>query len=502
VRIMSISLLWTACQTAPNEPPTTADFLIPKPGMVVRQDGQFTLTAQEAIAAEGEEALRIAEALAEDLRPATGLPLPVSESSSGTILFRIDQTAPIPPEGYTLDIDRDGVRLVAADATGLFWATQTLKQLLPPFVLRSEPAQGRWTLPFVHIEDEPRFAWRGYMIDVARHFFTVDEVKRQIDALALHKLNRLHLHLTDDQGWRIDIPSWPDLALIGGETEVGGGPGGFYTQAEYSDIVAYAAERHITVIPEIDFPGHSHAARASYPELNPDGVALTPYTGSNVLSTALWLDGPDTDAFVKDVWKEVIALTPGDWVHIGADEAFDVEPEAYDAFVTELAAFIREQGKVPIGWDEIGEASMTPPFVAQHWVDLERAKKSVEQGALLIASPAEHAYLDMIHDERAEYGQVWVGAVNVERAYTWEPAPPGIAEDHMFGVEGALWTELIADEAQVDFMTWPRLAALAEVGWTSPESRSWDDFSRRLVVHGERLEALGLGFYRSPEVTW
>ncbi|MFZ5477124.1 MAG: beta-N-acetylhexosaminidase, partial [Myxococcota bacterium] len=394
-------------------------------------------------------------------------------------------------ESYVLDVTADGVTIVGADAAGVFWGTQTLRQLVT--------AEG---VPAVHVEDAPRFAWRGLMIDVARHFFTVEDLERQIDLMALHKLNRLHLHLTDDQGWRIEIESWPDLTAIGGSTEVGGGPGGFYTQGEYVALVEYAAERQIIVVPEIDFPGHSHAALASYAELNESGEREELYTGAGVISTPLWLEGEATAGFVEDVWREVAALTPGEWVHVGGDEAIDATPEQYAAFVTWLQGVVAAEGKTMIGWDEIGDVALTPPFVAQWWVDHDNAQDAIARGGMMIASPAHHAYLDMVHDAEATFGQTWAGPVGVRDAYDWEPLPPSVDEDDVLGVEGALWTEYVDTVERMDFMVWPRLAAHAEIGWTPQALRDWEGFRARLGEHGARLDALGVGYYRSPEVDW
>lgn len=471
--------------------------LVPLPALVEPGRGAYTLDADTTIGAEG-DALSSAELLAEGLRASTGLALPVE--ADGDVTLVVDPDAGLLPEGYTLDVDEGGVRIVGADAAGVFYGTQTLRQLLSPWALADAPVEGTWTVPAVYVEDAPRFPWRGYMLDVARHFFTVEEVERQIDRMALHKLNRLHLHLTDDQGWRIEIKSWPNLALIGGSSEVGGGPGGYYTQEELAGLVAYAAERHVLLVPEIDFPGHAHAALASYPELNESGVAPELYTGTAVISTPLWLEGEITWEFVADVWAEVLAVAPSVYVHIGGDEAIDVDGETYAAFVQHLQAVVAP--RTAIGWDEVGPAGLAPPFVAQHWYDADNARAAVAGGGTLIASPAEHAYLDMVHDNRAEFGQTWAGPVNVEAAYVWDPAPSGVDEADVLGVEGALWTEYVDDEERLELMTWPRLAALAEVGWTPDEARLWRTFGERLGWHGARLEVLGVGYYRSPEIAW
>lgn len=486
-------LLLFACNDPDRGPKGSEDLdvtgLVPLPALVEDGEGSFDLVGATVSAGDA------ADAPADFLADTLGL----RRGSGGAVELRIE--AGMADEAYTLDVTEDSVRIAASTQTGLFWGVQTLRQLLPPASLVDATDAKTLPVPVVRIEDSPRFAWRGYMLDVARHFFEPDEVKRQIDAMALHKLNVLHLHLTDDQGWRIEIRSWPKLTSVGGATEVGGGPGGWYTQAEYADIVAYAAARHITVVPEIDLPGHAHAAVAAYPELY-DGPAPDPYTGAGVISTPLWLDSPSTPEFVTDVWSEVAALTPGEWVHIGGDEAVDIDLPEYAAFVQWMQAVVRNEGKTAIGWDEVADATLDAPYAAQHWFSEYNARKAVSLGGRVIASPAEHTYLDMVHDTDAEFGQTWAGPVNVQAAYDWEPVLDGLDESDYLGVEGALWTEYVGTEAQVDLMTWPRLAALAEVAWTPAEKRGWRRFSNRLGFHGARLEALGLGYYASPELEW
>jgi hexosaminidase len=512
----TVLLALAACHPAPDEPvddtdpdaPADTDVadvaaprLVPRPAVLEPSAGAYRLDATTAIhPSTGAEAT--AALLAAALRPSTGLPLPVQPGEGGITLV-LDDTLELPAEGYTLDADADGVTIRAADEAGLFHGTQTLRQLLPPASLSDHRVDGvAWRVPAVHVEDAPRFAWRGLMIDVARHFFPVEVIERQIDLMALHHLSRLHLHLSDDQGWRLEITSWPDLTTIGGATEVGGGEGGFYTQDEYAAIVAYAAARHVVVVPELDMPGHAHAALVSYPELNEDGVAPPPYTGRPVLSDPLWVDGEITADLVADVWREVAALTPGPWVHLGGDEAVDVPADAYRAFVAAAQQVIAGEGKTMIGWDEIGDVDLEPTFVAQHWWHADRARAAVAQGGKLVASPANHAYLDMVHELQANFGQVWAGPIDVQRAYAWDPVLDGVDEADVLGVEGALWTEQITTEARLGLMLWPRLAALAEVGWTAADDRDWDDFRARLGWHGARLEALDVDFYRDGGVAW
>ncbi len=504
---MWTTLLWAcAAATFPDGELLPVE-VVPKPVAVSQThvaDGSSTLTLDAvdvlAEAGTGSYGTRLALALSEGSGHDGSITTVNAGDGDADIELRLDDTLDVGDEGYRLVVGAERVVITARTAAGVFYGSQTLLQLLDPAFLTGT-GDVPIKLPLVTIDDTPRFAWRGLMVDVARHFFSVEEIERVIDLAAFHKLNRLHLHLTDDQGWRIEIQSWPLLAEVGGATEVGGGPGGYYTQAEYAHIVAYAAERHVVVVPEIDLPGHANAILAAYPELSADGAGADPYIGTQLVDAALCLDCPDTARFVDDVIAEVAAITPGAWIHVGADEVTEVSAEAYASFVQSLQGTVTTHGKVMLGWDEIGTVPLVAPFVAQHWTDASRAVAAAGAGAFLVESPAEHAYLDMVHDWDAEYGQVWAGPVNVEAAYDWEVVPAGVDEASVLGVEGALWTEYIDSRERVDFMSYPRLCALSERGWSGAE-RDWDEFATRLGWHGSRLDALGVGFYATAEVPW
>jgi hexosaminidase len=428
---------------------------------------------------------------------------PGEQPGANAIHVALAGDASLGDEGYALQVQGDRALLTATSGAGLFHGTQTIRQLLPWAVEHRGAIGRKLALPALRIVDRPRFAWRGAMLDVARHFRTVDEVKRYIDALALYKINRLHLHLADDQGWRIEIKSWPDLARIGGSTQVGGAGGGYYTQEQYADLVAYAAARYVTIVPEIDMPGHTNAALASYPVLNCNDQAPPLYTGTRVGFSALCVTRDTTYAFVRDVVSEVGALTPGPWFHMGGDEVEKLTHVQYRDFVARVDSIVRAAGKVTIGWGEISPAAIDPTTIVQHW-RRDSAIVHVARGGRMIMSPGSRMYLDMKYDSATVLGLRWAGLVSVRTSYDWDPATltAGIGEPSILGVEAPLWAETLARYSDVEFMAFPRIAAVAEVGWTAQSSRGWDDFRARLAAHGPRLRALGINFYPSPEIDW
>ncbi|MEU4570014.1 beta-N-acetylhexosaminidase [Micromonospora sp. NPDC023956] len=497
--------------SAPGHSATVAlGDVLPAPAHVRPVPGaDFRLAEQTVI--HGEPAARAAaDQLAALLRPATGFPLPVTVGPTGPATGAITLALVDPdlgPEGYRLDIDRTGVRLTAATPAGLGHGVQTLRQLLPAAVESPTPVAGPWVLPGGTIADRPRFGYRGAMLDVARHFFAVDEVLRVVDHLARYKLNHLHLHLTDDQGWRIAVESWPRLTEVGGATAVGGGPGGWYSRDDYRRIVGYAAERHVTVVPEIDLPGHTHAALTAYGRLAPDGVAPPPYTGTEVGFSYLDPDRELTYSFVADVLGEVAALTPGPYLHIGGDEAFKVPADAYARFVDRVQRIVASTGKTVLGWHQIAPAPHAPGRVLQFWgrtADDPVVADAVRRGARLVMSPADRTYLDMRYTPDSPVGHDWAGAIDVRRAYDWDPT--GYLDDvpagAVLGVAAPLWTEYVTSRAELEHMLLPRLPAIAELGWSPRASHDWTGFRRRLAAQGPRWETAGTGYHRCPEVPW
>ncbi|MFF8290483.1 beta-N-acetylhexosaminidase [Streptomyces sp. NPDC016309] len=489
--------------------------VVPVPASVRPGGGPYTLTARTRIRVDAGAAgaRRVATYLAEVLRPSTGYALPVTDDDgTGGIRLRLSgrETA-LGDEGYRLESGPRGVTLTAREPAGLFHGVQTLRQQFPAAVEKDTWQPGPWQVAGGTITDTPRYGYRGAMLDVSRHFFTVGQVKRYIDNLALYKINKLHLHLSDDQGWRIAIDSWPRLARHGGSTQVGGGPGGHYTKDQYRDIVAYAASRHLEVVPEIDMPGHTNAALASYAELNCDGVAPPLYTGTEVGFSSLCVGKDVTYDFVDDVVRELAALTPGRYLHIGGDEAHSTGHEDYVAFMDRVQAVVAAYGKTVIGWHQLTGARPADGALAQYWgldgtsgAEKARVASAARNGTGLVLSPADRLYLDMKYTKDTPLGLSWAGYVEVRRAYDWDPGSylPGVPAAAVRGVEAPLWTETLSTDAHLDTMAFPRLLGAAELGWSPAASHDWEAYRQRLAGQGPRLEALGVGFHRSPQVPW
>ena len=487
--------------------------LVPKPESARPGAGAFEITAATVIRVPSGNAdlARVGRFLSDWIGIAAG-PAPLRVDSTGTpaadgeISLELGEVGAAGDEAYELTVAPARIVIRGRTAAGVFYGFQTLRQLLPPFVEHEATrADARRPLraPAVQIADRPRFPWRGAMLDVARHFFSVDDVKRYIDLIALYKFNRLHLHLSDDQGWRIEIKSWPNLTARGASTAVAGGRGGFYTQAQYAELVAYARERSIVVIPEIEMPGHSNAALASYPELNCDGRPRELFTGIEVGFIAFCVEKEITYQFIDDVVREIAAISPGPYFHIGGDEVKLLSPAQYNGFIERVQDIVQRHGKQMIGWDEIAPVRLAPTTIVQHWRPDGAPTAAIAKGAKVVMSVANRTYLDMQYDTDSPIGLHWAAYIEVRDSYDWDPASvaPGIPESSLLGVEAPLWTETAATMRDVEWLAFPRLAALAEVAWTRGE-RTWDEFRARLAAQAPRWSALGINFYRSPQVDW
>jgi hexosaminidase len=488
--------------------------IIPAPQSIERLTGEFVLTPTTTIVvpAGDERAAWVGRYLSEVIGIVAGPQPPRVQMASGagapgSIHLRLTPQAAQNAEAYELQVTADAVTIAAASAQGLFHGVQTFRQLLPAYVEFEAVRADKERIvraPAVKITDRPRFEWRGAMLDVARHFFSVDDLKRYVDLLALYKFNRLHLHLSDDQGWRVEIKSWPNLTRRGASTEVGGGPGGFYSQAQYRDIVAYAAERFITIVPEIDMPGHTNAALASYAELNCDGKRREVFTGIEVGFSAFCVEKDITYKFIDDVVREIAAMTPGAWFHIGGDEVKTLSAAQYVGFIERVQKIVASHGKRVVGWDEIAPAALLPSTLVQHWRSDGSPAPAVAKGAKVIMSLANKTYLDMKYHRETPIGLNWAAYIDVKDAYDWDPASlvKDVPESVLVGVEAPIWSETLGNIRDVEFMAFPRLAGIAEVAWSRPDGRSWDEFKVRLGAQAPRWSALGINFYRSPTVPW
>jgi hexosaminidase len=508
--------------------------LIPLPQKLECQDGAFNLLPKTVILADrGSE--DTGQYLADRLSRSTGYQLSLISSTQSraakgaVVLTTKDAKASLGPEGYELTVTPNSVVIRASGQAGMFYGVQSLLQLLPPEVFASKPVLGRvWKVPCVQIEDQPRFKWRGLLFDVARHFFTKAEVKQMLDVLALHKINMLHLHLTDDQGWRIEIKKYPRLTQIGAwRDEAGfdldpklsttygrdGRYGGYYTQADIRELVAYAAARHITIVPEIEMPGHSCAALSAYPELSCTGGPYTPNTKGGVFAGVYCAGKDETFEFVQNVLAEIGELFPGTYIHIGGDEVpkdnwkkcphcqarikqegLKNEHELQSYFIRRLEKFINAQGCTLIGWSEIREGGLAQNAVVMDWIG--GAIEAASAGHDVVMSPTKFCYLDYYQStNHATEPRAGGGYLPLSTVYSFEPIPANLDpqyQSHILGAQGNLWTEYVPNLKHAQYMVFPRLCALAEVTWSPLASRNWAGFTHRLQTQFQRFDRLGV----------
>ncbi len=485
--------------------------LIPIPSKMIPSNGSFRLDQFTRIVTQGEDErlAEVADFLSDKIAQKAGIRPEVNPETGvegdPVIFFRQLSDAPWPnQEAYRLTISADSLILEAPSAEAAFRGVQTIRQLIPDVSNDTLAAHPIWPVASGTIADAPNFGFRGSMLDVARHFFSVEDVKKYIDLLAYYKINVLHLHLTDDQGWRIEIKSWPKLTEVGGSTEVGGEAGGFFTQEDYKDIVAYAASHFMTIIPEIDMPGHTNAASVSYPFLDGTGKPLKLYEGTRVGFSTFDTRKDTVYAFLDDVIREVSALTPGPYFHIGGDESHSTKKNDYIYFVNKVEKIVQKYGKTMIGWDEIALADVDSSSIAQFWADAENATTAVSKGMKVILSPARKAYLDMQYDTLSKHGLHWAAYIPVDTAYIWNPETyvPGIPKDLILGVEAPLWSETISNMQELEYLAFPRVIGYAELSWSPEENRDWEDFRVRLANQTPYLEMMEVAYYPSPRIDW
>ena len=534
--VAGLGLLAAGCASKPRVARTAPSFrkdlpritVIPAPMRLTEHGGAaFRMNPATAIVADSTSAemQRALKAMTSLLRPSTGFALPVMNANSpvpvavpdsfprnAIVLRLLTFIAPDPlgSEGYTIRVDRDTLLIQASSGAGLFYGVQTVRQLLTYRVEDQHSAFAPpnrdnvdWSIPALTIEDMPRYRWRGSMLDVARHFFEVNEVKQHIDVLALYKLNTLHLHLADDQGWRIEIKSRPQLVEKGAGSEVAGGPGGYFTQADYQEIVRYAAERYVTIVPEIDMPAHINAALISHPELSCGRRPPAVYTAIQVGFSAICPESAQTYALIEDVIREITAITPGGYFHIGGDEVQALNAQRYATFIEGVQTLVRKYGARMIGWEEIGKTQLDPSSIIQQWQrDTLVAGANLPNDVIVSAGP--RMYLDMKYDSTTELGLRWAGMISTQRAYDWDPPAVlrNVTSSRIIGLEAPLWSETVRNITAAQYLLMPRLPAVAEIAWSPQSVRSWDSFRRRVAAHGQRWNLLGVNYHRDPAIPW
>ncbi len=462
--------------------------MVPYPASVIHMDGQLPLALEARISTEAtapDSTLALDSLL-------TALDIAPSAAAATAITLSLDGDSSLGDEGYALTID-DNITIQATTDTGLFYGVQTLRQLLPA------TAQASYTLGRVEIVDTPAYPWRGSMLDVARKFLPLAYLKQHVDRMALFKLNRLHLHLTDDQGWRLEIKSWPNLTRMGASTDVFAGDGGYYTQDEMRDLVAYAGQRQVEIVPEIDLPGHTQAALASYHELACDDVTnLSRYTGTEVGFSKLCLTKPDVIyPFVTDVLTEVADIFPSEYLHIGGDE---IKDPLYAQFIEKADAIVAGLGRKTVAWEEASAGDIRPSGLFQWWNDEFDLQPAIDRGNQIILSPCSYAYFDHGNYVGQPSTQTWCApdGLSLERAYSLNPQN----YSGVMGVEGAVWSEVVENPEAMDNRAWPRMAAIAELGWSTETNRDYVQFTERLGSLRGQFDAMGVSYYAEPQLGW
>lgn len=506
--------------------------IIPQPNQLSPKEGAFSFNAQTRIGVADGRLMEVARFFAAALQPATGWQLTPeitpANADVGVLFQRIDTFSS--EEAYSLLISPQKVVINAKGAAGAFYAVQSLMQLMPPQIRSTKalPA-AQWPIPCAEINDSPRFVYRGMHLDVGRHFFPVDFIKKYIDLLAAYKMNTFHWHLTEDQGWRIEIKKYPKLqevaawrkeTLIGHYNDTpqrfdGQKYGGYYTQEEVRDVVAYAQQRFITIIPEIEMPGHAQAALAAYPELSCTGQPIETATKWGVLED-VYCPKPETFLFLENVLAEVISLFPSKYIHIGGDECpksrwktcahcqalikkegLKDEHGLQSYFIKKIETYLNNYGKRIIGWDEILEGGLAPDATVMSWRGVEGGIAAARQGHDVIMTPTDFCYLDYYQSDNPKEPLAIGGFLPLEKVYSFEPVPEALnaAEArHILGAQGNVWTEYLKDPRSVEYMVLPRMIALSEVNWTSPRHKNFDDFGRRLQFHFKHWDVWGLNY--------
>ena len=540
-----LPLLLLRCTSPPPQPIDISEIsIIPAPAQLQTGEGYFEIGASTVVSVENEGQMKVAELFFNHFQTVSGWKPAVGTGTSGDIIFQTDTA--LSEESYVLESTVKNIHIKAATPAGFFYALQTLRQLLPVNFAASTPQQdASWKVPAVKIEDSPEFGWRGYMLDVSRHFFDKEDVKKVLDFMAELKLNRFHWHLADDQGWRLEIKSYPKLTSIGAwrmdytntdETisnwfgrpvqQPGEKPtyGGFYTQEDVREIIAYARERFIEVIPEIDMPGHAQATIAAYPEIGCVNAAPYVATGGVIKNNTYNPGKEETFDFVEKMLNEVMDLFPFEYVHIGGDECnksqWRVDPHAQrrmkeeglknveelqSYFIKRVEKIINARGRNMIGWDEILEGGLAPNATVMSWRGEEGGIKSAKAGHDVIMTPSKYCYIDLKQGHDDLEPNLGYSQLLLSTAYNYKVIPEGLAEGgkkHILGIQANMWTESISDWGKLTYMTFPRLYAIAENAWTSEARQSWDGFVDRLYAQMKRLDVQGVRYATSAFNVW
>jgi len=532
-----ITLFFTGCDTASTSGKVNVYSIIPAPVSLKEMPGNFVFSEKSKIylSTLNDENKLAADFLAGLIKNPTGLVIPVMEGSkavSGSVLMSIDTTVHN-PEGYLLNISSKRITIKARTAVGLFYAVQTIRQLLPPEV-EKDSIVNKITLkvPICEIADEPRFAYRGMHLDVGRHLFPVSYIKRYIDMIALHKMNTFHWHLTEDQGWRIEIKKFPKLTEVGAfrkETVVGhagkkpsvydGIPyGGFYSQDEVKEIIAYAKSRFISIIPEIEMPGHSLAALASYPELSCTGGPFEVGKTWGIVRDVYCAGKEGTFKFLEDVLSEICDLFPSPYIHIGGDECpkdrwekcplcqkrikdegLKDTKELQSYFIKRMEKFLISKNKRLIGWDEILEGGLAPEATVMSWRGVTGGIEAAKQGHDVIMSPNKYVYLDYYQCEPDGQPLAIGGYLPLENVYSFDPQFAELSQDqqkHILGLQGNVWSEYLSTPQYMEYMAFPRMFAISEIGWTPGSKKDFEDFLARFTTQKRRYDKIGINYFK------
>ncbi|MCX6238124.1 MAG: beta-N-acetylhexosaminidase [Bacteroidia bacterium] len=536
ILILCCTFIWSC---TPNKPLTQSEIvLIPMVQKMTLGESSFQFKKSTRLFVENTEQEAIAGQLTAKFEKAAGWKPEINvggTEGSNQVYFRTDQT--LADEAYSLEVQKDRIEIKAAKPAGFFYAMQTLRQLLPAEIESNQKQKNvDWLIPVISISDSPAFKWRGFELDVVRHFFPKEDVLRMIDNLAIHKINTLHLHLVDDQGWRIEIKKYPKLTEIGAwrvdredknwnkrpKQEAGEKAtyGGFYTQEDIKEMVEYAQSRYITIVPEIEMPAHVTSALAAYPQYSCSGGPFTVLPGGVWPVTDIYCAGNDsTFLFLEGVLSEVIDLFPSKYIHIGGDEATKTEwekcpkckkrikteglknvGELQSYFIKRIEKFINSKNKVLLGWDEILEGGLPAEATVMSWRGYKGGIEAANQGHDVVMTPTSECYFDYYQGPKDQEPPAIGGFLPLKKVYEFNPIPPELSTEaakHILGAQANLWTEYVPNIKHAEYMTFPRIAAMAEVLWSPKETRNWDDFLNRIQTFTKRYDQMGINYSKS-----